>query len=464
MNRFTPTRTAATIFVSLLTGCGGGSGTSTPATTPATPVPASTVSIGATVSGLAAGEELILTNNGGALVKAGANGAVALPAVAAGSAYDIAVSTHPTGQYCEVAQGAGTAATAAVNVNITCRTAHVYVVGERSAPSTDGSVLGMQAVYHYTLGRDGNLQLSGKSPTVLPQSLNQDMPYVEPGGRYAYVNDRRHDRLDWYEIDSQGDLAAVPMAGMGESAAVQVATLTIKGEIVAVSPDARFLYTVEPHAGIVERFNLKNGKAAPDAPAYFQIRDSLIEQVSFDPTGRHAYFAENDSVTHLTVGADGTLAPAGTTPTPDGAWFLVLAPGNHAYALDLTHGLIVHYAVGQDGALSKQSATPAVVGRYAASLDLSRNGKFLYLSTQNGIAQFAINADGTLSPLQPAVAEGSADAQKLLLDATGRYAYTALPNGALARYTIGADGRLGNRSLTYLPGNREGTTVQIFYR
>lgn len=429
------------------------------------PVPVPTVTIGATVSGLAAGAELIVTNNGGSPVKASANGAVVLPAVPAGSAYDIAVSTHPTGQFCEAAQGAGASATATVNVNITCRTAHVYVVGEHSVPATDGSMLSMRKLYHYTLGRDGNLQLSGKSPTMLPQSTGNDVLHVEPGGRYAYVNDRRHRRLDWYEIDPHGDLAAVPMAGMSELAAVRVASLDINGEIVAASPDARFLYTVEPRSGIVERYNLKNGKPAPEAPAYTMIRDSSIEQVSFDATGAHAYFADVDSIAHLTVGADGTLTRASTTRVPNSAVFLIIAPGGkHAYALDLARRLVVQYSVGRDGALSEQSATPAVIGNYAASLDLSRDGKFLYLSTQNGIAQFAIGGDGILAPLQPAVAEGSADVEKLLLDATGGYAYTSMASGALARFTIGADGRLGNRSLIYLPGNRKGATVQLFYR
>jgi hypothetical protein len=105
-----------------------------------TPVPAVTCantvaqldSIGGFVAGLASGQSVVLTNNGGDNYKASANGTFAFATqIASGGAYSVLVLTQPTGQTCTVTHGAGSLAGA----NIT----NVWVVCTYSAPTVSGT-------------------------------------------------------------------------------------------------------------------------------------------------------------------------------------------------------------------------------------------------------------------------------------------------------------------------------------
>lgn len=81
----------------------------------------STASITGTVSGLASGTSVTLSNGSVSLAIA-SNGAFAFPGVlAAGTAYSVSVSTQPAGQSCTVSNGTGTVVTGtATAIVVTC--------------------------------------------------------------------------------------------------------------------------------------------------------------------------------------------------------------------------------------------------------------------------------------------------------------------------------------------------------
>jgi len=81
-----------------------------------------TYTIGGSVAGLAAGEQVTLEDNGGDSFTATANGSFTfVTPIVYGGAYTVTVGTEPTGQVCVVANGSGSAVAATVgNVNITC--------------------------------------------------------------------------------------------------------------------------------------------------------------------------------------------------------------------------------------------------------------------------------------------------------------------------------------------------------
>lgn len=123
-----------------LCACGGGGGSDSPATggepgtptTPTTPPAEVRWTVGGTVSGLAAGQTLVLQNQGTDDFTLGANGAFVMAASwPAGSRYDVAIKTQPTGQLCTVARGSGTLSAAVTDVAITCETLPVamYTLG-----------------------------------------------------------------------------------------------------------------------------------------------------------------------------------------------------------------------------------------------------------------------------------------------------------------------------------------------
>ena len=78
----------------LLAGCGGGSGGS--------------AKIGGTVTGLAANESLVLTNNGGDNMTVSANGSFTFAkSIGSQGAYSVQVLTQPATQTCSVSYGSG---------------------------------------------------------------------------------------------------------------------------------------------------------------------------------------------------------------------------------------------------------------------------------------------------------------------------------------------------------------------
>ena len=101
-----------------LLGCGGGSSG------------AKSYSVGGVVSGLAAGESVILNKNGRDSLTLSSNAAFTFATpVASGSSFLVTVATQPTGQTCVVNAGSGSVSTAGVtSVGIVC-TENTYTIG-----------------------------------------------------------------------------------------------------------------------------------------------------------------------------------------------------------------------------------------------------------------------------------------------------------------------------------------------
>ncbi len=101
---------------------------------------ANTYTIGGTVSGLAAGQSVVLQNNGGNNLTVNASGAFTFSTpIAHGSAYAVTVSTQPAGQTCTVANGLGTATANVSNVSVHCNAAS-YAITTAANPAAGGTV------------------------------------------------------------------------------------------------------------------------------------------------------------------------------------------------------------------------------------------------------------------------------------------------------------------------------------
>ena len=96
----------------MLSACGGGSSEQS----------ATTHAVGGTVSGLGAGQQVILKNNAADPITVTANGAFNfVTPVAYNGSYAVTVGTQPTGQICTVSSGSGSNVTASVSsVSVTC--------------------------------------------------------------------------------------------------------------------------------------------------------------------------------------------------------------------------------------------------------------------------------------------------------------------------------------------------------
>ena len=109
-------RTASTCLLLTLAACGGGGGDSSSAS--------ASFTIGGTVTGLAAGTQIVLSDNGNDALTVSANSAYTFAkTVSANGTYLVTITTQPTGQTCTVASGSGAGVVAAItNVAVTCST------------------------------------------------------------------------------------------------------------------------------------------------------------------------------------------------------------------------------------------------------------------------------------------------------------------------------------------------------
>jgi hypothetical protein len=91
------------------------------------------VSVGGTVSDLAAGNTVILTNNGGNPLSVPANGSFTFPAlVPQNGSYNVAVVTQPKGQVCSVSNGSGDHLVSSVAVTVACAASTYTISGALS--------------------------------------------------------------------------------------------------------------------------------------------------------------------------------------------------------------------------------------------------------------------------------------------------------------------------------------------
>lgn len=120
-----PTRVAAAYAVAIQSQPAGqncavtnGSGTATADVTTVTVTCSSGFAIGGNLSGLPAGRAVTLTNNGGNALTLMANGPFTFTNTSV--AYDVQVSSQPSGATCRVTNGTGTATGPVTNVQVTC--------------------------------------------------------------------------------------------------------------------------------------------------------------------------------------------------------------------------------------------------------------------------------------------------------------------------------------------------------
>ena len=127
-----PTALPAVVMVALIatTACGGGGGsTPPPQQQPSPRPPPAAYSIGGTVSGLDAGQSVVLQNNGGDNRTVSANVPFTFAIkVASGGAYAVTALTQPTGQTCTVAAGSATMPASNVDtVAVSCTNVWTWV-------------------------------------------------------------------------------------------------------------------------------------------------------------------------------------------------------------------------------------------------------------------------------------------------------------------------------------------------
>jgi len=140
---------------------GQGTHVSAPVTGVVVTCSANTYAIGGNVSGLGAGDQVTLNNNGGDPVTVTADGAFTFPThVAYDGTYHVAVGTQPVGQTCVISSGDGSHISAAVsNVAVACTT-NTYTIRGTVSGLSGTVVLQNNSADNLTISADGAFDFS----------------------------------------------------------------------------------------------------------------------------------------------------------------------------------------------------------------------------------------------------------------------------------------------------------------
>lgn len=138
--------------------------------------------LGGSVSGLAAGQNLTLTNKGGDFVTLFANGAFKFDSSeATGTPYAVTVTTQPSSQRCAVVNGTGTVPAGGVsNIQVDCGNENYNVAVSVSSPTVSTSIdLVLNGTDTITLTTDGTANFN--TPVPNGDSYVVSIPTQPPG-------------------------------------------------------------------------------------------------------------------------------------------------------------------------------------------------------------------------------------------------------------------------------------------
>lgn len=364
----------------LLAACGGSGHSEAPAA-PAAPVvpPATTYTVGGTLSGLGVGQQVILLNNGADALTLTANGAFefATPIADQGS-YNVTVGTAPAGRNCSVTHGSGSNVSAAVtNVAVGC---------------------------------------------TLPPAVS-----------WVYIPDYGNDRVLGYRIDrntgARTNLPGSPYPAGDDN------------RWVAKTPDHRFLYTTNLAGNTVSSYsvNATTGEltALPGGPVATAFGPMSME---ISPDGRFAYVANSqsasvsgyriDPATGVLTALPGSPFTAGNIPTK----IAITPDSRHLYVTNQNGYNVSGYSIdATTGALSPVAGSPWATSGQGYGMAMHPSGDFVYaVNSQAAVNVYRIDTvSGALTDVQPGgyTAATPWGWQSFTTNAAGTVGYVATPNG-----------------------------------
>ena len=271
------------------------------------------------------------------------------------------------------------------------------------------------SILQYSVGTDGALRLQASAP--LPANANPGPLVVSPDGRSLYsINTSGNGSVIQYTVEAGGALTL--------KAPATVPTVEPLPTRLAISPDGRSVYVTtdfvpEGQPRSVSQYTVaSDGTLSPKSPPAVASGSGPLQGatgVAVSPDSRSVYVADDAGlvgvsgvISQYTAGADGTLSAKSppTVPTGNNPFELEVSPdGRSLYLTDSeVTGAVFQYTVGVGGALAPKSPATVAAGRFPLGIAISADGKSVYAANagDNTVSQYAVGADGTLSARSPA--------------------------------------------------------------
>lgn len=437
--------------------------------------------IGGSVSGLQAGAQLTLRNNGADPLTVSADGAFsfALP-VAWGGGYAVTVSTQPVGQTCTVSHGAGTEVTADVStVAVTCSATTYRVGGSVSGLLAGASVtLLNQGADPLTVSADGSFEFA--TPVAHGGSIAVTVG-TQPADASCVVTNGSQGPVTAAVSDVQVDCTAFPVSFLyipdyGEGKVIGLTLNRSNGDLVrsrgapyaagasarwvVLTPDKRHLYVANGSDDTIGRYDVDRATGAlTPVDGGTVVTGSSPVQIEVTPDGKFAYvLTENDQrVSGYAVDpTTGALTALGASPVTTGitpTQFALTPDGDRLYVANRYGQSVSAFSVdAATGALTEIAGSPfATSGGETMSVSVHPNGAFLYAVNRYGVLDaYAIDAGtGTLAMIQAGGYAGPGSEWRVFgIDGTGTHGYLGTGSGL---YPYAVDPSTGVPTLTGAP-------------
>ena len=369
-----------------------------------------TYTIGATVSGLVAGEQVTLTNGGNPLTvtfaQQGALRTFSTPVTYNGS-YAVTVGTQPNaGKTCTVSNGSGSGVVANItNVTVACSTNN-YAIG--------GTITGLISTQQVTLNNNGG------DPLTLTVGSGGTFTFATPvafGTGYAVT----------VGTSPTGETCRITN-GTGTNVAADVSTVSINCRLALA-------YVVNSTDHTISQYTIGLDGSLTEIGTPIDTLGTNPNVVTVDPKGRFAYvtnYGSNTVAQFAIDAATGALtslgAPLPTGPTP----YSVVSTGSYAYVTNQddprgTNSSVSQFIVGSDGSLTANGSFTLPTGStpYAITVDPTDHHAYVANRGTSKISQF--NIDGTTGALVP-----MSTPEVILTPGTGPLAVTIDPTGTYA--------------------------------
>ncbi|WP_066272246.1 beta-propeller fold lactonase family protein [Hydrogenophaga palleronii] len=433
----------------LLAACGGsgdpGPAVPYPDNPPKVEIPPALVTVGGTLSGLRAGQQIVLRKNGADLVTITGNGSFQFPvSIPYQSAYNVTLDTVPANLTCTLSNASGSRALANVtNVGVSC----TAVVAESWVYIPDA---GNDQILGYSIDRTTGTR-TDLPGSPYPAGDNNRWIAMNPAKTFVYTTNGGSHNVSAYTVNaSTGELT--PVAGS------PYATGSTPWSI-EVSPDGRFAYVANSNDASVSGYSIHQTTGAltpmPGSPFAAGFTPSKI---AITPDSRHLYVINHNGYTVTGFGIDattGALVPLAGSPwstTGHGQGVAVHPSGDFLYVANFQASLNVYRINPADGALTdlvSGGQTTAASSWEWLSVTTNGTGTVGYVATSQGIRQFDIDtASGALS--EQAAQPNNVRTQYVTTNRAGTRLYSSDIHTTTVHI---ADIAAGTGSLTALPNS-----------
>ena len=386
--------------------------------------------LGGTLSGLEAGQQLTLLDNGGNPLTLTANGSFQFPnGVAYGGSYAVSVGTQPVAQICSVGNASGSAVSADVgNLDVVCAAHSVYASNLQSG-----------TLSQYVMDSSG--MLAAMSPSSVGAGTNPEGLALDPGGRHVYAVNTTSSTISQYAVGSTGALGAISPA---------TATTGASPYAIVVDPTGQFAYATNNTGNTVSQYSIGSNGALASMPQPQVGTGNAPYSIAVDPTGHYAYVVNDGDATlsQYLLGAGGALTPLSPPSVTTGAMPVGIAidpTGHYVYVTNTGDNTLSQYSVGSGGALVPMSPPTLGTGQEPEGIVVDPSGRHVYVANygDNTVSQYTVGSNGALTPMTPSTAATGTGPRYLAVAPSGGFLYvTNYTSGSVWQYAIGSDGAL----------------------